>query len=106
MVNANYAKLVDGDIQYLRMPIELTEPMGIHPVGAKLYTTQEDTILSFGYKPVVRAEMPTEEGYTFSSKWEETENAITQVWEGTKNPDDPYEIIDTLTGEANADQNA
>ena len=99
MVNANYGKLVDGDIQYLRMPIVLTEPMGIHPAGAKLFTTKEETILSFGYKPVERTEMPTDEGYTFASSWEETDTAIKQVWTGTKNPDDPYEIIDTLTGD-------
>lgn len=100
MVNTNYGKLVDGDIQYLRLPITLTEAMGIHPAGAKLYTTKADTLLSFGYKPVERTEQPVQEGYTYHAGWEETDTAIVQVWTGEKNPDDPYEIIDTLTGDA------
>lgn len=97
-----YAKLKNGVPVYARNPIKLEAPITVDGVehSGYLSTNREDVLLELGYKPVRHTTAPAEEGYTYSAKWEETETEIVQVWTGEKLPDDPYEIIDTLTGEA------
>lgn len=105
MVNINYGKFIDTYPQYLRMPIQLTADITIngvvHPSGSWLSTDDEDAILKMGYKPIVNTEPPANEGFYYTEKWEETDTAITKIWEEHEMPvyDNPNDIIDILTGE-------
>lgn len=58
MLNKNYAKLVGGYPEYLRLPIELQSPLIIngvtHPAGAHLSTNDDAAIKELGYKPVIQ----------------------------------------------------
>lgn len=109
MLDLNFAKLENGLPAYLRTPVRLTEDMEIDGqtfrAGCYLSTNRPEVIAALGYKPVRHTIAPVEEGYTYSSSWTETETEIIQVWEAVPIPDDPYEIIDVLTGETNGDQN-
>ena len=105
MTNERYGKLVNNYPKHLRLPIQLTEDITIggvlHPAGSWLSTNDEGAILELGYKPIIRTEAPIEEGFYYTEKWEETDTAITQVWEEHEMPvyDNPNKIIDILTGE-------
>ena len=85
MLNTNYAKLAGGYPEYLRLPIQLAEPITIgevtHPAGAHLSTNDDAAIKELGYKPVTKTEMPTREGYYYTETWAETETEIVQGWE-------------------------
>lgn len=63
MLNTNYAKLVGGYLEYLRLPVELESPLIIngvtHPAGAHLSTNDDTAIKELGYKPVTRTATPT-----------------------------------------------
>jgi len=93
MTNTSYAKLIDGGIQYLILPIRLTEEIttgGVtHPAGAWLYTDDEAAILALGYKPVVRTEAPVKAGWYYAEKWAETGTAIVQEWEAHEETGSP-----------------
>ncbi|MEA4973747.1 hypothetical protein SDC9_172465 [bioreactor metagenome] len=65
-----YAKLTDKNIERLKMPIKSN--------GMDIFTNDENIIIANGYKPVVYADMPSEDAV---SHWEETDTSITQVWE-------------------------
>lgn len=98
-----YAKLKDGILPvYVKNPIKLESPIVIDGVehSGYLSTNREDVLLELGYKPVIFTELEAEEGYDYNQTWTETETEIVQVWEAITIPDDPYAIIDTLTGEA------
>lgn len=105
MVIRNYGKLINGYPQYLRMPIQLTADITIngvvHPAGSWLSTDDEAAILELGYKPIVRTDMPVNEGFYYTEKWAETETAIVQEWEEHEQPveENLEEVIDILTGE-------
>ena len=105
MLNTNYAKLVGGYPEYLRLPIELQSPLIIngvtHPAGAHLSTNDDAAIKELGYKPVTRTAMPTREGYYYTEKWTETDTAIVQEWEEhEQSPATDYtEVLDIMTGE-------
>ena len=89
-----YGKLVDSQLIPLRQPLKIN--------GLDTYTNDAAVILAQGWKPVVYIEPPKQEGYYAVAEWMETEDAITQVWTLHEAPEpdpDPYEIIDTLTGE-------
>lgn len=85
MINTNYGKLINTYPQYLRLPIQLTTDITIngvvHPAGSWLSTDNEAAILELGYKPIIRTEAPVKEGFYYTEKWEEDENAIMQQWE-------------------------
>ena len=53
MLNTNYAKLVGGYPEYLRLPVELKSPLIIngvtHPAGAHLSTNDDTAIKELGY---------------------------------------------------------
>lgn len=105
MLNTNYGKLINGYPQYLRMPVQLTADINIngvvHPAGSWLSTDVEDAILELGYKPIVRTEAPVKEGFYYTEKWVETEDAIVREWEEHEMPaeENLEEVIDILTGE-------
>ena len=105
MLNTNYAKLVGGYPEYLRLPVELQSPLIIngvtHPAGAHLSTNDDAAIKELGYKPVTRTTMPTREGYYYTETWAETEMAIVQEWEEHEQPPatDYTEVLDIMTGE-------
>ena len=105
MLNTNYAKLVGGYPEYLRLPVELQSPLIIngvtHPAGAHLSTNDDAAIKELGYKPVTRTTMPTREGYYYTEKWTDTGAAILQEWEEHEQPPatDYTEILDIMTGE-------
>ena len=105
MLNKNYAKLVGGYLEYLRLPVELQSPLIIngvtHPAGAHLSTNDDAAIKELGYKPVTRTVMPTREGYYYTEKWAETETEIVQGWEEHEQPPatDYTEVLDIMTGE-------
>ena len=65
MLNTNYAKLVGEYPEYLRLPIQLAEPITIgevtHTAGAHLSTKDDAAIKELGYKPVTRTARPTRE---------------------------------------------
>lgn len=99
MVNLNYGKLINTYPQYLRLPIQLTEDITIngvvHPAGSWLSTDDEGAILELGYKPIIRTEAPTNEGYYYTEKWTDTGAAIVQEWEEHEQPED--ELTDAVT---------
>lgn len=97
-----YARLKDGIPVYAKNPIKLESPIvidGIEHIGY-LSTNREDVLLELGYKSVIFTPLEAEEGYDYNQTWVETDDAIVRVWEAVPLPDDPYAIIDTLTGEA------
>ena len=93
MLNTNYAKLAGGYPEYLRLPIQLAEPITIgevtHPAGAHLSTNDDAAIKELVYKPVTKTEMPTREGYYYTETWAETETEIVQGWEEHEQPQLP-----------------
>ena len=93
MLNTNYAKLVGGYLEYLRLPVELESSLIIngvtHPAGAHLSTNDDTAIKELGYKPVTRTVMPTREGYYYTETWAETETEIVQGWEEHEQPQLP-----------------
>lgn len=105
MLNTNYAKLVGGYPEYLRLPVELQSPLIIngvtHPTGAYLSTNDDTAIRQLGYKPITRTIMPTREGYYYTEKWTDTGAAIVQEWEEHEQPPatDYTEVLDIMTGE-------
>lgn len=105
MLNTNYAKLIGGYPEYLRLPVELKSPLIIngvtHPTGAHLSTNDDTAIKELGYKPVTRTAMPTREGYYYTEKWTDTGAAIVQEWEEHEQPPatDYTEVLDIMTGE-------
>ena len=105
MLNTNYAKLVGGYLEYLRLPVELQSPLIIngvtHPAGAHLSTNDDAAIKELGYKPVTRTAMPTREGYYYTEKWTDTGATIVQEWEEHEQPPatDYTEVLDIMTGE-------
>ena len=105
MLNANYAKLVGGYPEYLRLPVELQSPLIIngvtHPAGAHLSTNDDAAIKELGYKPVTRSPMPSKEGFYYTESWTETDTAIVQEWEEHEQPPatDYTEVLDIMTGE-------
>ena len=102
MINTNYGKLINTYPQYLRLPVQLTADITIngvvHPAGSWLSTDNEGAILELGYKPIIRTEAPVKEGFYYVEKWEETDTAITQVWEEHEQPNEATEAdyIDSL----------
>lgn len=104
MYDIRYARLVDGAPVYVFLPIRLREPMEIggvvHPEGALLFTDDPAALVALGYKPVAKLPMPTDPGHSYLEEWRETETEIIRDWTAIPLPDDPYQIIDTLTGEA------
>ena len=68
-----YAKLTNGRIQYAPKTITY---------GGRHYNPTPDAIaVELGYKPITNTPIPEpEEGYMWVSGWEETEEAIVQVW--------------------------
>lgn len=105
MLNTNYGKLVDGYPQYLRLPIQLTEPITIgevtHPAGSFLSTNDDAVLRELGYKPVVRSPMPSKEGFYYTESWENSGEAIVQSWTEHEQPPatDYTEVLDIMTGE-------
>lgn len=85
MINRNFGKLINTYPQYLRLPVQLTEDITIngvvHPAGSWLSTDDEGAILELGYKPIIRTDAPTKEGYYYTEKWTDTGAAIVQEWE-------------------------
>lgn len=88
----DYAKIVNGSPEYVRLPLRLSADMVIngvtHPSGGDLHTNDPAVLSSFGYKPVVRADMPVRDGYYYTVTWTESEGAITQGWEEHETPPD------------------
>ena len=105
MLNTNYAKLVGGYPEYLRLPVELQSPLIIngvtHHAGAHLSTNDDAAIKELGYKTVTRTAMPTREGYYYTEKWTDTGAAIVQAGEEHEQPPatDYTEVLDIMTGE-------
>lgn len=105
MLNTNYAKLVGGYPEYLRLPVELKSPLVIngvtHPAGAHLSTNDDTAIKELGYKPVTRSPMPSKKGFYYTESWTETDTAIVQEWEEHEQPPatDYTEVLDIMTGE-------
>lgn len=65
-----YAKLMNGVLHGLRMPIKAEHE--------DIFTNDESIIRQYGYKQVLSAEMPSENAV---SHWEENDTEIIQVWE-------------------------
>ena len=108
MLNTNYAKLANEYLEYLRLPIQLAEPITVgevtHPARAYLSTNDDAAIKELGYKPVTRTAMPTRKGYYYTEVWTETDTAIVQEWEEHEQPADTdytdyTEALDIMTGE-------
>ena len=90
MLNTNYAKLVGGYLEYLRLPVELQSPLIIngvtHPAGAHLSTNDDTAIRQLGYKPITRTVMPTREGYYYTEKRKKNDRDIVEGWEEHAQP--------------------
>ena len=103
MINTNFGKVNNGQLFFLRLPIVLEKEIEIdgtiHPTGSNLYTDREEVLFQLGYKFMRLTTTPQKDGYTYVCTWKETDTEIVQTWIEEKLPDNPYEIIDTLTGE-------
>jgi len=65
-----YAKLIEGKLSFAPNPIRIG--------GEDIYTTDPTP---YGYKLVIHAEAPRQEGYyAVFDGWEETETEIRQKW--------------------------
>jgi hypothetical protein len=100
MLNTNYAKLVGGYPEYLRLPVELKSPLIIngvtHPAGAHLSTNDDAAIKELGYKPVTRSPMPSKEGFYYTESWEDSGEAIVQSWTEHEAQATTQDYIDAL----------
>lgn len=58
----------------------------------------EEMLKEYGFKEVEKTPRPPyEEGFSFQSHYEETEDKIVQVWDKVENPPEPvYEPVPTL----------
>lgn len=76
-----YCKLVNGQIQILKMPID---------IGAEqIFTNDEEIIRSYGYKPIRYTNPEEREGFYASGfSWDETDTEIAQEWQYTEIIDD------------------
>lgn len=64
-----YAKLINGELHRLKMPLRIGEN--------DVFTNDVNIIASNDYKMVVHSEPPTE---TAIPSWQETETQIIQTW--------------------------
>lgn len=72
--NRDFGKLIDGQLQYAPMPLKIN--------GVSVYTNVRNTYFKEGYSAIVRTEMPSKEGYYYTSSWQQTDSrTITEVWE-------------------------
>lgn len=104
MLDFSYGKLIENEVEFVRLPLILQRDLVIDgenfSSGEQLFTNSSEVIRGFGFKKIIFNEMPKDkESYTFRSIWKETDTEIVQTWIEEKLPDNPYEIIDTLTGE-------
>lgn len=95
MNDRRYGTLTDGVLTYA--PRVLT---GAH--GESIITGGDDAdlYLAHGYKPIIYAQPPSEEGYTYTPNFVENETSIVREWAAEPIPaDDNYELLDIITGE-------
>ncbi len=86
----NYAKLIDGQIQFAPRHI----PVGEYVV----YNPTPEMLIEAGYKSVQHTAIPeTEPGYIGVPGWTETDEAIVQIWtaepEGDVSDTEALEIL-------------
>lgn len=84
-MNRDYAKLVNGRIQYPKDREEWPDSNGdVHTTN----NPKPDKLLELGYLPVRRTEPPNElvEGKHYESAWEQTEKEILQTWHLVDDP--------------------
>lgn len=89
-----YGKLINNTVQYMKQPFKID--------GLDVFTNDETIIREQGYKSVIKNAQPEHiEGHHWECAWVETDDAITLEWSSIEDPvvEDPFEIIDTLTGE-------
>lgn len=67
-----YAKLIDGNLQFAKMPLKIG--------GKHVFTNDENILRAQGYKPVEYTDAPQQEGYYAECEWQETETEIVLVW--------------------------
>ena len=72
-MNKKYVKMKNGGIRFARNPLWVDGKMIANPTN--------EIYLANGYKPLERTEMPTKEGFYYTPKFVEGEEAIVQVWE-------------------------
>lgn len=72
--NTNYGTLnQDGTIEYAPIPLNIN--------GVDTWTNQRLDYIGEGYCDIVRTEQPEEEGYYYTSAWEQTNSfTITETW--------------------------
>lgn len=91
-----YGILVDGNVNYKKMPIILETDIMIdginHKSGSFLYTDNDAVMLSLGYKKIVRSLPTIQDGYSYTTRWEETESEIVQVWDQYEIQDEPADM--------------
>ena len=88
-----FAKVVDGALEFA--------PKIIERDGRTIITNSPAEYAELGYKPIQLTEAPeAKEGYTLSYYWEDDGECCKQVWVETETGDDPYTVIDILTGGA------
>lgn len=72
MTNTNYGKLVDGALVYANTPITIND--------IPTWTNDPAIYAAEGYLPVVRSDMPKQDGYWYEMTYVEQDGAIVQTW--------------------------
>jgi hypothetical protein len=84
----NYAKLIDGQLQFA--PEHMRRADGSSIIG---YNREPSFMLADGFKPVVETPRP---GEYFAASWQDDGSQITQIWEAYEPPAPPPPPPDPL----------
>lgn len=71
-----FAKLIDNTLYKEPPYLVIGENIVFNP--------SEETLKSYGYKPIIETEMPLKDGYMYTMHYEDRGNDIVQVWTGEK----------------------
>jgi hypothetical protein len=73
MINKNYGKIENGNIKFAKNPLWTQDKMIANPTN--------EMYIANGYKPIEYTDVPTKDGFYYTSKFIEVENSIVQIWE-------------------------
>ncbi len=77
-----YGRLINGSV--------VKAPCNIIVGSQRIYNPTDTMLEAEGYKPIVNTDRPADkDGFYFVSSWEESKDAITQVWTEVEIPEQP-----------------
>lgn len=67
-----FAKLENDTLVYAELPLVID--------GQNVWTNDASVMLTQGFYPVVRSEMPTKDGYYYTESWAVVDNELVNTW--------------------------